>query len=238
LNRFAIVTPFPVLIESLIQNSIIRKALSKNIIELRIVNLRDYGIGNYKQIDDTPFGGGSGMIMMPGPLFHAIDDMIGWMGGQRVKIIYPSPQGKVWNQKKAIEFSNEENIIMICGHYKGIDERVIEKYVTDEFSIGDFIMTNGEIPSMIILDSIIRLIPGTLNNLESATTDTFSNQLLDYPHYTKPRVFRDMAVPSVLLSGNHEKIDSWRRNKREEQTKNKRPDLWDEYVNLKENGEN
>ena len=238
MNRFAVITPFPVLIESLIQNSIIRKALSKNIIELKIVNLRDYGIGNYKQIDDTPFGGGSGMIMMPGPLFHAIDDMIGWMGGQRVKIVYPSPQGKVWNQKKAIEFSNEENIIMICGHYKGIDERVIEKYVTDEFSIGDFIMTNGEIPSMIILDSIIRLIPGTLNNLKSAATDTFSNQLLDYPHYTQPRIFRDMAVPSVLLSGNHEKIDSWRRNKREEQTKDKRPDLWDEYVNLKENGEN
>ncbi len=237
MNRFAVITPIPILIETFIQCSIIRKAINKKIVEIRIVDLREYGIGNYKQIDDTPFGGGSGMIMMPEPLSSAIDDMISWMGRERVKVLYPSPQGQVWNQKRAVKFGNEKNIIIICGHYKGIDERVIEKYVTDEFSIGDFIMTNGEIPSMTILDSIIRLIPGTLNNIDSALTDSFSNQLLDHPHYTQPRVFQDMAVPDVLLNGNHKKINSWRKNQREIQTKVKRPDLWNKYVNMKESGE-
>ena len=237
MNRFAVITPIPILIETFIQYSIIRKAINKKIIEIRIVDLREYGIGNYRQIDDTPFGGGSGMVMMPEPLFSAIDDMISWMGEEKVKVLYPSPQGQVWNQKRAMKFGNEKNIIMICGHYKGIDERVIKKYVTDEFSIGDFIMTNGEIPSMTILDSIIRLIPGTLNNIDSALTDSFSNQLLDHPHFTQPRVFHDMAVPDVLLNGNHKKINSWRKNQREIQTKVKRPDLWNKYVNMKENGE-
>ena len=237
MNRFAVITPIPFLVETFIQYSIIRKAISKKIIEIRIADLREYGIGNYRQIDDTPFGGGSGMIMMPEPLSYAIDDMISWMGGERVEVLYPSPQGQVWNQERAMKFRNEKNIIMICGHYKGIDERVIKKYVTNEFSIGDFIMTNGEIPSMTILDSIIRLIPGTLNNIDSALTDSFSNQLLDHPHYTQPRVFQDMAVPEVLLNGNHEKINSWRKNQREIQTKVKRPDLWNKYLIRKENGE-
>ena len=237
MNRFAVITPIPFLVETFIQYSIIRKAIRKKIIELRIADLREYGTGNYRQIDDTPFGGGSGMIMMPEPLSSAIDDMISWMGRGRVKVFYPSPQGQVWNQERAIKFGNEKNIIMICGHYKGIDERVIKKYVTNEFSIGDFIMTNGEIPSMTILDSIIRLIPGTLNNIDSALTDSFSNQLLDHPHYTQPRVFQDMAVPEVLLNGNHKKINSWRKNQREIQTKVKRPDLWNKYLIRKENGE-
>ena len=237
MNRFAVITPIPILIETFIEHSIIRKAINKKIIEIRIVDLRQYGIGNYKQIDDSPFGGGSGMIMMPEPLSSAIDDMISWMGRRRVKVFYPSPQGQVWNQESAMKFGNEKNIIMICGHYKGIDERVIKKYVTNEFSIGDFIMTNGEIPSMTILDSIIRLIPGTLNNIDSALTDSFSNQLLDHPHYTQPRVFQDMAVPEVLLNGNHKKINSWRKNQREIQTKVKRPDLWNKYLIRKENGE-
>ena len=213
MNRFAVITPIPFLVETFIQYSIIRKAISKKIIEIRIADLREYGIGNYRQIDDTPFGGGSGMVMMPEPLSSAIDDMISWMGGEKVKVLYPSPQGQVWNQERAMKFGNEKNIIMICGHYKGIDERVIKKYVTNEFSIGDFIMTNGEIPSMTILDSIIRLIPGTLNNIDSALTDSFSNQLLDHPHYTQPRVFQDMAVPEVLLNGNDKKINSCRKYK-------------------------
>ena len=141
MNRFAVITPIPFLVETFIQYSIIRKAISKKIIEIRIADLREYGLGNYRQIDDTPFGGGSGMIMMPEPLSSAIDDMISWMGGEKVKVLYPSPQGQVWNQERAMKFGNEKNIIMICGHYKGIDERVIKKYVTNEFSIGDFIMT-------------------------------------------------------------------------------------------------
>ena len=234
MNRFAVITPVPIIIETLIENSIIKKAIINKTIEFSVVNLREYGIGNYKQIDDTPFGGGNGMIMMPEPLSQAIDDTISWMGKNTVDVIYPSPQGELWNQEKAVSYSFEKNIIMICGHYKGIDERIIKKYVTNEYSIGNFIMTNGEIPSMIILDSIIRLIPGTLNNLKSAQTDSFSDNLLDYPHYTQPRVFDDMVVPEVLLSGDHKKINAWRKHKREEYTKNKKPDLWNKYINLKE----
>jgi len=235
LNQFAVITPVPNVIDILIKNSILRKAIENGIIDFRTIDLRRYGIGNYKQIDHTPFGGGNGMVMMAEPLFNAIDDVMFWMNkGEDIRVIYPSPQGITWDQKAAQELSLQKKVILICGHYKGIDERVIKKYVTDEYSIGDFVMTCGEIPAMVILDSIIRLIPGTLNNLESALTDTFSNDLLDHPHYTKPRIFRTMNVPDILLGGNHEKIESWRKEKREIRTKNKRPDIWEKYVKLKE----
>ena len=151
-----------------------------------------------------------------------------------VRIIYPSAQGKRWNQDSAEDLSKKDKIIIICGHYKGIDERVIEKYVTDEFSIGDFVMTSGEIPAMVILDSTVRLVPGTLNNIDSALTDTFTLGLLDYPHYTQPRIVDGMEVPSILLSGHHKNIEDWRQEKREMRTKKKRLDLWENYNNDKE----
>jgi len=235
LNKIAVITPVPDVIDIIVKNSIIRKAVEKDIIDFRIVHLRNYGIGNYKKIDDAPFGGGSGMVMMPGPLIRAVEDTILWMDNVKdIRIIYPSPQGVKWKQNLADKFSHERNIIIICGHYKGIDERVIKKYVTDEYSIGDFIMTSGEIPAMIILDSIVRLIPGTLNNLESALTDTFSNTLLDHPHYTQPRTVCEMNVPEILLGGNHEKIESWRKEQRKIRTKNRRPDIWKKYIQMKE----
>ena len=235
MNKIAVITPVPDVIDTIVKNSIIRKAVEKDIIDFRIVHLRNYGIGNYKKIDDAPFGGGSGMVMMPGPLIRAVEDTILWMDKVKdIRIIYPSPQGVKWKQNLADEFSREQNIIIICGHYKGIDERVIKKYVTDEYSIGDFIMTSGEIPAMIILDSIVRLIPGTLNNLESALTDTFSSTLLDHPHYTQPRTVCEMNVPEILLGGNHEKIESWRKEKRKIRTKNRRPDIWEKYIQMKE----
>ena len=170
------------------------------------------------------------MVMMAEPLYKAIESAMELMDfSDDIRIIYPSAQGKRWGQDSAEDLSKKDKIIIICGHYKGIDERVIEKYVTDEFSIGDFVMTSGEIPAMVMLDSTVRLIPGTLNNIDSALTDTFTFGLLDYPHYTQPRMIDGMEVPSILLSGHHKKIEDWRQEKRETRTKNKRSDLWEYY---------
>jgi tRNA (guanine37-N1)-methyltransferase len=198
--------------------------------EYNVFDLREFGKGNYRQIDDTPFGGGSGMVMMAEPLMAAIEFAMEWMGDNDVRIVCPSPQGKTWNHKSAETFSDHEKTIFICGHYKGIDQRVIEKYVTDEFSIGDFVVTSGEIPAMIMIDSMVRLIPGVLNSRESAETDTFYGDLLDNPYFTKPRKVDGMPVPEVLLNGHHKEIEDWRQSQREFITKEKRPDLWRRYL--------
>ena len=233
--QIAVITPVPDVIDTLIQNSMLRKAVEKRVVKLHTVNIREFGIGNYRQIDDTPFGGGSGMVMMAEPLFKALDKATDLVGGtDNIRVVYPSPQGKTWDQKFAEDMSKQQKIIMICGHYKGIDERVIEKYVTDEYSIGDFVMTSGEIPAMVMLDSIVRLVPGTLNTLDSALSDTFTQGLLDHPHYTQPRMVEEMPVPEILLGGHHEKIESWRQDQRERRTKDKRPDLWGKYTKMKE----
>ena len=174
------------------------------------------------------------MVLMAKPLSQAIDYSINLLGGeqQKIRIIYPSPQGKIWNQKIALRLSAKTKIIFICGHYKGIDERIIEKYVTNEYSIGDFVLTGGEIPAMLMLDSIIRLVPGTINNIESAKSDSHYDKLLDHPYYAYPRKIFDSDVPEVLLSGHHLKIKSWQNSQREEVTKIKRPDLFDKYEKL------
>ena len=231
MKKIAVITPVPQVIEILIENSMLRKAISNQVAEFSIIDLRNFGIGNYRQIDDSPYGGGSGMVMMAEPLIKAIDNALEYVGiSEEVKIIYPSPQGLLWSQDTAEDLSQWDRIIVICGHYKGIDERIIKKYVTNQYSIGDFIMTSGEIPAMIMLDSALRLVPGTLNNIESALTDTFTLGLLDYPHYTQPRIVQEMSVPDVLISGHHKKIDTWRKNQREKRTQNKRPDLWRKYL--------
>ena len=217
----------------------LRKSIENHVAQIHVVNLRDFGIGNYRQIDDTPFGGGSGMVMMAEPLMNAMEDALDFVErSEEIKVLYPSPQGKLWNQESAEDLSECDKIIFICGHYKGIDERVIEKYVTDEYSIGDFIMTSGEIPTMIMLDSAMRLVPGTLNNIESALSDTFSLGLLDHPHYTQPRIIDKKTVPEVLISGHHKKIESWRQAKREKRTKEKRPELWKRYIGIRESENN
>jgi len=239
LIQIAVITPVPDVIDTLIQNSIFRKAVEKNVVEFHLVNLREFGKGNYRQIDDTPFGGGSGMVLMAEPLFKAIDHAMELIGGpDNVRVIYPSPQGKPWDQRTAEETSRQKKFIVICGHYKGIDERVMEKYVTHEYSLGDFVMTGGEIPAMVILDSAVRLIPGTLNTLDSALTDSFSQDLLDHPHYTQPREIEGMEVPEVLLGGHHAKIGTWRQEQKEKRTKEKRPDLWKKFEKLKESESN
>lgn len=220
------------MIQSFLSHTMARKAIELDIVDLQIFNLRDYSNGKYRQIDDTPFGGGPGMVMMAKPLFKALDDAIDKLDGiEGLNVIFPSPQGKIWNQKIAQDFTKVEKLIVICGHYKGIDQRVIDKYVTDEFSIGDFVMSCGEIPAMMMIDSIVRLQPGVLNDSESSKTDTFSSELLDTPFYTQPREIKGMRVPKVLLSGNHGLIKSWKENQRIEVTKLKRPDIWKKYNN-------
>ncbi len=235
MNQFAIITPVPEIIDTFVQNSILKKIIERKVIQLKIVNLRDFGLGKYKQIDDSPFGGGGGMILKPEPLFDALDASFSWMiNKDNIRVIYPSPAGEEWNQDSAEKLSRNSNIILICGHYKGIDERVVDEYVTDQYSVGDFVMTSGEIPALIIMDSISRLIPGALNNLQSILNDSFSHQLLDHPHYTNPRKFRNRSVPEVLLNGNHRHIDQWRLDQRESRTIHYRPELWEKYIKIKE----
>jgi len=238
-KQIAIITPVPEMVNSVVQHSMLRRAVEQEKVDLHCINLRDYGKSNYRQIDDTPYGGGAGMIMMAEPLFRAIDFAINLVGGlDDLRIIFPSPQGELWNHDHAVENSKIEKLIVICGHYKGIDERVIKKYVTHEYSIGDYVVTSGEIPALIVIDSIVRLIPGVLNKLESALSDTFSADLLDSPYYTQPRELEGMKVPDVLLSGHHKKIESWRQSQKEKVTMKKRPDIWNNYLELKESEKN
>ena len=233
-QKIAIISPVPTMIESVIENSMIRKAINNGILDIHIVNPRDFSKGNYQQIDDTPFGGGPGMVMMAEPLFKAIDFVIDkFCGADGMRILYPSPQGSPWTQSDAEESMDIEKIIIICGHYKGVDQRVIDKYVTHEYSMGDFVLSCGEIPALMIVDSIVRLLPGVLNDINSSKTDTFSSGLLDSPHYTQPREIAGMNVPEVLLSGNHERIRNWKKKVQIETTKFKRPDIWKKYINNK-----
>lgn len=223
--KIFIITPFPEAINTLIENNIANQGIKKNLLEVEIINLRDFAKDNYKKIDDEPYGGGSGMVMMCQPLFDAIDHCID-LSVDKPLIIFPSPRGKKLNHDISSELSNEKSLIFICGHYKGIDERVIEKYVDLEISIGDFIISNGELSTMIIFDSIARLVPGVLNDINSAMTDSFVDDLLDAPYFTRPNEIDGLKVPEVLLSGNHEAIKKWRNDKKIEMTKDRRPDLF------------
>ena len=223
--KIFIITPFPEAINTLIENNIANQGIKKNLLEVEIINLRDFAKDNYKKIDDEPYGGGSGMVMMCQPLFDAIDHCID-LSVDKPLIIFPSPRGTKLNHDISSELSNEESLIFICGHYKGIDERVIEKYVDLEISIGDFIISNGELSTMIIFDSIARLVPGVLNDINSAMTDSFVDDLLDAPYFTRPNEIDGLKVPEVLLSGNHEAIKKWRNDKKIEITKDRRPDLF------------
>ena len=230
MKQIVIITPVPDTIDSLISNSMLRQAVERNVVEFKVINLRDFTKGSYRQVDDGPFGGGEGMVMMAEPLFKAIDHSLEQLGSGDVRVVYPSPQGVQWTHGLAMENSQVDKLIFICGHYKGIDERVIEKYVTHEYSIGDFVVTAGELPAMMMIDSVVRLIPGVLNKYDSAMTDTFASDLLDAPYYTRPREFKGMKVPDVLIEGHHKKIDEWRDAERKKRTKAKRPDIWKKYL--------
>jgi|TARA_B100001079_G_scaffold55689_1_gene46586 tRNA (guanine37-N1)-methyltransferase len=229
-KKIAIITPVPEMVNAIIEQSMLRKGAEEKVVEYNVVDLREFGKGNYRQIDDTPFGGGSGMVMMAEPLMSAVESALEWINDENVRVVFPSPQGQTWNHNAAESFSEHDHTIFICGHYKGIDQRVIEKYVTNEFSIGDFVVTSGEIPAMIMIDSMVRLMPGVLNSRESAETDSFYNDLLDNPHFTKPREVDGMKVPDLLLNGHHQEIHDWRQSQKEKITEEKRPDLWRSYL--------
>ena len=229
--QIAILTSAPDIIDTYLSNTILRQAMLNESVLIHVIDIRNHAKGNYRQIDDTPFGGGSGMILMAEPLMKAIESAFITLGAEKgnTRVIYPSPQGEVWDHKVVIENTKADNIIFICGRYKGIDQRFIDRYVTHEYSLGDFVVSNGELGTIVMVDSIVRLLPGTMNNIDSALSDSFANNLLDHPHYTKPRVFNGMQVPEILLGGNHEKIKSWRKSMAEDVTKAKRPDLWKKY---------
>ena len=217
--KIDILTLFPSMFDGFINESIIKRALSKNLVEINIHNIRDYSKDPHKKVDDYSFGGGKGMVLMPQPIFDAVESL----KKEETKVILMTPQGIKYNQKCAYELSNEKHLIIICGHYEGFDER-IRNIVDLEISIGDFVLTGGEVPAMAISDSIIRLLDGVIVK-ESHIYDSFNDNLLDYPVYTKPADFRGMKVPEVLLSGHHANIDKWRLEQQLKRTKERRPDL-------------
>ena len=226
-----IITPFPDVIHSFMHNSMIKKAQNCEIINYEVLNLFDYADKPHRNIDDYPFGGGTGMVMKPEPIFRAFDEIQNQFSSNLNNVIYPTPDGKVFNQNEANKFKESEALVFICGHYKGIDQRVRDNLVTHEYSIGDYIITGGELSSLVILDSIIRLIPGVLNNIKSAETDSFESGLLDCNYYTRPEVYRDLKVPEILLSGHHQKIENWKLEEKKNKTKKNRPDLWSKHKN-------
>ena len=220
--KFDILTLFPEMFEP-IKTSIIGKAAEKGIIDINLINIRDFSEDKHKKVDDTPYGGGAGMVMKPDVVYSAynsIDD-------KNAKVIYMSPQGKTLNQKKVEELSKENHLIILCGHYEGIDQRVLDKIVDEEISIGDYVLTGGEIPAMVLIDSISRYVDGVISG-ESTSEESFSNGLLEYPQYTRPEIFMGKKVPDVLISGHHENINKWRRQESLKNTFKKRPELLDD----------
>ena len=217
--KFDVLTLFPEMFSSL-EESIIGKAREKGLIEINLINIRDFSKDKHKKVDDTPYGGGAGMVMMPDVVYDAYSSI----QDKNAKVIYMSPQGKVLNQEKVQELSKEETLILLCGHYEGIDQRVLDEIVDEEISIGDYVLTGGELPAMVLIDAVSRYVKGVLNE-ESTQEESFSNNRLEYPQYTRPEVFRGKRVPEVLLSGHHGNIKKWRDEQSLEITKIKRPDL-------------
>ncbi len=222
--KYHVLTLFPEMIEQGLNTSIIGRAISQNLISLDCINIRDYAGNKHMKVDDYPYGGGAGMVMQAEPVYSAYQAAVEKIGC-RPRVIYVTPQGKVFNQRMAEKFAQEDNLLFLCGHYEGIDERVLEEIVTDYVSIGDYVLTGGELPAMVMIDAISRLVPGVLSNDESASTESFQDDLLEYPQYSRPAVWRGKAVPEVLLSGHHANIEAWRKEQSIERTRLRRPDL-------------
>ena len=228
--KFHVMTLFPEMFLAA-DNSILGRAMQKELISIDAVNIRDYTLDKHKKVDDYTYGGGAGMLMQAQPIYdchRAICDKIG--SDKKVRTIYVTPQGKLFDQEIAKELSNEKELIFLCGHYEGVDERVLEEIATDYISIGDYVLTGGELPAMVMIDCISRLVPGVLSNEESAQTESFDDGLLEYPQYTRPEVWMDKKVPDVLLSGHHANIEKWRHEQSLERTKQRRPDLYEKYA--------
>ena len=222
--RIDIITLFPEMCETVMSESIVGRARKKGAIEVECHQLRDYAFDKHKRVDDTTYGGGMGMLLMAEPIALCFEDICKKTEA-RPHLIYMSPQGETLTQKKLSELSQYENICILCGHYEGVDERVLEEYVDEQISIGDYVLTGGELPAMVMIDTIARLVPGVLNNSESAEYDSFQDGLLEYPQYTRPEIWHDKQVPEVLLSGHHGNIEKWRRQQSLKRTFERRPEL-------------
>ena len=221
--RFTVLTLFPEMIEQGFSTSITGRAMEKGLLSLRCVNIRDYASDRYGHVDDYPYGGGAGMVMQAPPIYRAYRDAVG--ENKKPRLVYVTPQGKVFNQQMAIELAGEEELYILCGHYEGVDERVLEEIATDRISIGDYVLTGGELPALVMMDAISRMVPGVLSNGESGEEESFMNGLLEYPQYTRPEVFLGRTVPEILKSGHHANIARWRRNESLRRTKEVRPEL-------------
>ncbi|WP_449539987.1 tRNA (guanosine(37)-N1)-methyltransferase TrmD [Ferdinandcohnia sp. Marseille-Q9671] len=226
--KIDILTLFPNMFTGVLGESILKKAQEKDKVSFRIINFREYADNKHQKVDDYPYGGGAGMVLMPQPIFDAVEDLTS-QTTSKPKVILLCPQGEKFTQKKAEELAKEEHLIFVCGHYEGYDERIRENLITEEISIGDFVLTGGELGAMVISDSVVRLLPGVLGNEDSPVLDSHSSGLLEHPHYTRPANFRGMAVPDVLLSGNHSHIEDWREKESLRRTFQRRPDLLKSY---------
>jgi len=225
--QFHVITLFPEMFSALTESGVSRRALQNALYDLKTWNPREFTHDRHKTVDDRPYGGGPGMVMMYQPLKDTIDAIQSQdVGDKKSKVIYLSPQGRPLTQAKAKQLSKLDNITLLCGRYEGIDERLLETEVDEEISIGDFVVSGGELPAMMLMDAVIRLLPGALGHNQSAEQDSFSDGLLDCPHYTRPEEVAGMKVPTVLLEGNHAKIDAWRQIQKEQRTQERRPDLW------------
>ena len=251
--NFHIMTLFPEMIMQGLNTSIIGRAMEKGLINIEAVNIRDYAFNKHNKVDDYIYGGGAGMLMQAEPVYRCYDAVVSGIMKRRasltesdtvsgretsdkdaqmkpVRVVYLTPQGEVFSQNRAEELSKEEDLILLCGHYEGIDERVLEEIVTDNISIGDYVLTGGELPAMIVVDAVSRLIPGVLNNNDSAEFESFQDGLLEYPQYSRPEIWHDKEVPAILLSGHHANIEKWRHEQSVLRTKERRPDLYDKLV--------
>jgi tRNA (guanine37-N1)-methyltransferase len=222
--RFDVLTLFPEMFSGFLSSSMIKRAIDRGLVEASLVNFRDYSTDKHNRVDDTPYGGGGGMVLKPEPVFQAVEALTA-TADDRPLILMMSPQGTPLTQKKAEALARHPRIILLCGHYEGFDERIRRYLVDEEISIGDYVLTGGELPAMVLMDSVIRLLPGVLGNAGSAKEDSFSTGLLEYPQYTRPADFRGWKVPEVLLSGHHAAIERWRREESIKRTLARRPDL-------------
>ena len=239
---FHVLTLFPEMIMEGLGTSILGRAMQKGCIQAEAINIRDYTTNKHQKVDDYTYGPGAGMLMQAQPVYDCVQAVLAQIKKQRaesggsesgqsekIRVVYVTPQGAVFDQKMAQEFAKEEDLILLCGHYEGIDERVLEEVVTDYVSIGDYVLTGGELPAMVMVDAISRLVPGVLNNDESAVTDSFGNGLLEHPQYSRPQLWHDKEVPPVLLSGNHKLIEKWQLEESIKRTKERRPDLYEKW---------
>ncbi len=223
--KIHIVTTFPKFFESPLDESMMKRARQREVVQIHVHDLRNFTTDKHRSVDDYPYGGGPGMIMKPEPFFACVEHIRAEHDLSGARVILLSPQGETFSQKKANELAQEPALIFLCGHYKGIDERVPQYLATEELSIGDYVLTGGELPALVVIDAVVRLLPGVLGDLDSAVGDSFQTGMLDYPHYTRPEEFRGWRVPEVLLSGHHARIAQWRREQAEERTRERRADL-------------